>query len=155
MAFVIGLLTFFMILDCVVLVMLILIQLPKKEAGAGLAFGGSASDALFGAGSGNVLTKITKYSATIFFVMAVLLSILQSRFHGQNASSFQQKLSQPLGAPLAPANPAAPAKTTSPGGITLPPPTSTNTANTLTSQPQAEATNTPAAPAPANPAPKK
>ena len=57
MGFVIGLLTFLMILDCIVLVMLILIQLPKKEAGAGLAFGGSASDALFGAGSGNVLTS--------------------------------------------------------------------------------------------------
>src|SRR5215469_16211969 len=92
MGFIIGLLTFFMILDCIVLVMLILIQLPKKEAGAGLAFGGSASDALFGAGSGNVLTKITKYSATIFFVMAVLLSILMSRYHGQTSSSFQQKL---------------------------------------------------------------
>lgn len=159
MGFVIGLLTFFMILDCVVLVMLILIQLPKKEAGAGLAFGGSASDALFGAGSGNVLTKITKYSATIFFVMAVLLSILMSRYHGQTSSSFQQKLSQPLGAPLAPATPAAPAKTTNPGGIPLLPPASTNTAIPLKSQPQPEATTTPAAPSapvtPANPEPKK
>ena len=45
-----------------------LIQLPKKDAGAGLAFGGGATDALFGAGSGNVLTKITKYAATVFFV---------------------------------------------------------------------------------------
>jgi preprotein translocase subunit SecG len=153
MGFVIGLLTFLMILDCVVLVLLILVQLPKKEAGAGLAFGGSASDALFGAGSGNVLTKITKYSATIFFVMALLLSILMSRYHGQTSSSFQQKLSQPLSAPV---TPAAPGKSSSSGPITLPP-VSTNTGNALTSQPQAEGTNIPAAPAtaPANPAPKK
>src|SRR5215470_4081696 len=95
MGFIIGLLTFFMVVDCIVLVMLVLIQLPKKEAGAGLAFGGAASDALFGAGSGNVLTKITKYAATIFFVMALLLSILHSRYHGRSTSSFQQKLSQP------------------------------------------------------------
>jgi len=60
MGFLIGLLTVVMVLDCLVLILLVLIQLPKKEAGMGLAFGGAATDALFGAGSGNVLTKITK-----------------------------------------------------------------------------------------------
>src|SRR5215471_8987967 len=94
MGFLIGLLTFVMVIDCLILVFLVLIQLPKKEAGAGLAFGASASDALFGAGSGNVLTKITKYAATIFFAMAVILSILQSRFHTRSVSGFQQKLEQ-------------------------------------------------------------
>ena len=57
--FIIGLLTVILVLDCLFLVLLILIQLPKKEAGAGIAFGGGATDALFGAGSGNALTKIT------------------------------------------------------------------------------------------------
>src|SRR5260221_291539 len=76
MGFIIGLLTFVMVLDCVVLVLLVFIQLPKKEAGAGLAFCGAASDALLGAGSGNVLTKVSMYAATIFFVMTLLLSIL-------------------------------------------------------------------------------
>ena len=45
MAFIIGLLTVVMVLDCLVLILLVLIQLPKKEAGAGLAFGGTATDA--------------------------------------------------------------------------------------------------------------
>ena len=45
MVFLIGLLTFVMVLDCVILILLVLIQLPKKEAGAGLAFGGAATDA--------------------------------------------------------------------------------------------------------------
>ena len=149
MGFIIGLMTFFMILDCVVLVFLVLIQLPKKEAGAGLAFGGAASDALFGAGSGNVLTKITKYAATIFFVMAIFLSILQSRHYGR-ASVFQQKLTQPGTAPLSSA-PAAPAKSTGPLSTPL---TTAPASNTLTIVPQAEATNTPAA-VPTNPtAPK-
>ena len=67
MAFIIGLLTLVMVLDCLLLILLVLIQLPKKEAGAGLAFGGGATDALFGAGSGTVLTKITKYAAAAFF----------------------------------------------------------------------------------------
>src|SRR5271157_1177944 len=69
MGFIIGLLTLIMVLDCLLLVLLVLIQLPKKEAGAGLAFGGGYSDALFGAGSGNVMTKITKYAAGIFFAL--------------------------------------------------------------------------------------
>ncbi len=60
MTFVIVFLTAIMVLDALLLILLVLIQLPKKEAGAGLAFGGAATDALFGAGSGNALTKITK-----------------------------------------------------------------------------------------------
>src|SRR5215471_12984085 len=109
MAFVIYFLTFAMLVDCVLLVLLVLIQLPKKEAGAGLAFGGAASDALFGAGSGNVLTKITKYAATIFFVMAILLSILQSRHYG-GTSGFQRRLEQPIALPGGGTSPGTPAK---------------------------------------------
>ena len=40
MGFLIGLFTVVMVLDCAVLIFLVLIQLPKKDAGAGLAFGG-------------------------------------------------------------------------------------------------------------------
>ena len=80
-----------------------LIQLPKKEAGAGLAFGGGATDALFGAGSGNVLTKITKYAATTFFVLAVVLSVMQSYYHRPNPTVFEQKLQQAAPPPGMPA----------------------------------------------------
>ena len=52
MSFFIGVLTFFLVVNCAVLILLVLIQLPKKDAGAGLAFGGGAADALFGAGFG-------------------------------------------------------------------------------------------------------
>lgn len=82
---IIGLLTAVLVLDCLLLVLLVLIQLPKKEAGMGQAFGGGATDALFGAGSGNALTKLTKYSAGIFFILAILISLLngyQSRQKG-------------------------------------------------------------------------
>jgi preprotein translocase subunit SecG len=67
-----------MFLDCVFLVFLVLLQLPKKEAGAGMAFGGAATDALFGAGSGNVLTKVTKYAAGVFFGLALLMAVMAS-----------------------------------------------------------------------------
>ena len=138
MAIVIGLLTLVMVLDCLVLVLLVLIQLPKKDAGAGVAFGGAATDALFGAGKGNVLTQITKYASGIFFVLAIVLSVLQSRFHYRNTSEFERRLSQqptrqaPGTLPPAPAN--APAKPAVPL-------TSTNIP--LVS-PQAESTNAPA-----------
>ena len=71
-------LTILMFLDCFILILLVLLQLPKKEAGAGVAFGAGATDALFGAGSGNVLTKITKYAAGIFFGLALIMAMIAS-----------------------------------------------------------------------------
>jgi preprotein translocase subunit SecG len=94
MSFLIGVLTFFLVVNCAVLILLVLIQLPKKDAGAGLAFGGGAADALFGAGSGNALTKITKYSTILFFALAVLIGVLQDRSHQGNTSAFEQLLQQ-------------------------------------------------------------
>src|SRR5256885_13500090 len=90
--FLIGLLTVVMVLDCLIVILLVLIQLPKKDAGAGLAFGGSATDALFGAGSGTVLTKITKYASGGFFVLALVLSILQSNYHRQRGTAFTRDI---------------------------------------------------------------
>jgi preprotein translocase subunit SecG len=83
MMWIIGILTFILIIDCLFLMLLVLVQLPKKEAGLGQAFGGGATDALFGAGSGNALTKLTKYATGIFFVLTLSLSIL----HAQQAKS--------------------------------------------------------------------
>jgi preprotein translocase subunit SecG len=119
--FLIIMLSVVMVLDCIVLVFLVLMQLPKKEAGAGgLAFGGAASDALFGAGSGNFLTKTTKWTAGIFFALAILLSLLQSYRAHQPGSDFMQRVKaaqseQPaISAPPAATPPAAqPATSTS------------------------------------------
>src|SRR5579871_1728676 len=89
--FLIIVLTVILILNCILLCFLVLMQLPKKEAGAGLAFGSGATDALFGAGSGNFLTKATKYSAAVFFVLAIALSLLQTAKAHQPGSAFMQK----------------------------------------------------------------
>lgn len=79
MIWIIGFLTFLLVVDCLFLILLVLVQLPKKEAGLGQAFGASATDALFGAGSGNALTKMTKYTAVVFFVLTLSLSVLNAR----------------------------------------------------------------------------
>src|SRR5579862_3436151 len=113
--FAIIILTVIMILDCVVLTFLVLMQLPKKEAGAGLAFGGAATDALFGAGSGNFLTKATKYAGVLFFALAILLSVMQSHRAHEPGSDFlervkEQQNQQPtLSAPPTPPSTSQPA----------------------------------------------
>ncbi|MBI5385732.1 MAG: preprotein translocase subunit SecG [Verrucomicrobia bacterium] len=78
-SFLVGLLTVVLVLDCLFLLLLILIQLPKKEAGLGQAFGSSTTDALFGAGSGTALTKVTKYAAGVFFALTFLLAIMNTQ----------------------------------------------------------------------------
>jgi preprotein translocase subunit SecG len=99
MSVLIVLFTAALVLDCLLLMLLVLIQLPKKEAGMGQAFGGSTTDALFGAGSGTALTKLTKYTAGIFFALTLLISILhghQTRSSGGDPRSLlsaEEKLS--------------------------------------------------------------
>jgi preprotein translocase subunit SecG len=90
----IGFLTVVLVVDCLFLILLILIQLPKKEAGAGVAFGGAATDALFGAGSGTALTKITKYCAGLFLGLALFLSILNAHHGPGSDRSLTNKLMQ-------------------------------------------------------------
>ena len=74
----ISILTFLLVLNCFFLVFLILIQLPKKESGSGLAFGGGALDMALGAGAGNVLTRITKFSASLFIGLCLILAVLSN-----------------------------------------------------------------------------
>ena len=98
-----------MFLDCVILVFLVLLQLPKKEAGAGMAFGGAATDALFGAGSGNVLTKVTKYAAGIFFGLALIMAIMASHQSKSEAALLAEKLIKKGGASVSQTASAPPA----------------------------------------------
>jgi preprotein translocase subunit SecG len=134
MSFLIGLLTVVLVLNCLVLIFLVLIQLPKKDAGAGLAFGGGATDALFGAGSGNVLTKITKWSAGIFFGLAIVLSLMSISYNKHQHKlevtypTAPTTLPQPVTpAPAAPVTPAAvPAATNGLLNIPVPATVATN-----------------------------
>jgi preprotein translocase subunit SecG len=108
MTLLIGVLTVLMVLDCLLLILLVLVQLPKKEAGAGMAFGGAATDALFGAGSGNALTKITKWVATGFFVLALTLTILKGR-QAKSGSAVEEALRKQAATKATPPAAAAPA----------------------------------------------
>jgi len=139
MSFIVAVLTVFLVINCALLILLILIQLPKKDAGAGIAFGGAAADALFGAGSGNVLTKVTKYATIIFFGLALVLGYLQNQVHNQgNVLEFEKQVQQkqqmqvPVSAPQ-PVTPPVPQPAAAP-------------TNDLLSLPLSAPTNAPEAP---------
>jgi len=143
--FIAGILTFLLVVNCLLLILIILMQLPKKDAGAGMAFGGAAADALFGAGSGNFLTQTTRYATITLFALALGLGYMEDHLHAQsNGSEFekavQQKQSQtPIATPppLAPVNLQVP---TSTNNLTMPPLTSPSSTPVASS-------NAPAAPA--------
>jgi len=157
MALVIGLLTFLLVLNSLLLILLVLVQLPKKEAGAGLAFGGSTSDALFGAGSGTVLSRITKYGVGIFLILSFTLSVLYTHSAKVSRQGVLLELERQVGA--ATATPAAvatnaPAPVFQPLTTNLPlpvvPAPATNAPVAVPAT--APSTNTPAAEADAAPA---
>ena len=117
MIFLIGLLTLVLVLNCLLLILLVLIQLPKKEAGAGLAFGGAATDALFGDGSGNVLTKTTKYATISFFVLLLFIGLAQGSVFKKDGTKFKKAVEQQSNQGLTPAPVIPPAAGTTPDGV--------------------------------------
>jgi preprotein translocase subunit SecG len=65
------------VICCVFLMLVVLIQ-PGKSGGMG-AFGGSGAQQVFGGrGAGNVLTKTTWVTASIFFATSVSLAYLST-----------------------------------------------------------------------------
>ena len=133
MSFIVGILTFALVINCLLLILLVLVQLPKKDAGAGIAFGGGTADALFGAGSGNVLTKITKYATVVLPVLSLFLGYLQDKVsHNNSASVFEKQVEQkqaekPMLSTPAPATaPTAAPATTAPNNLLSTIPVATN-----------------------------
>src|SRR5262245_6930294 len=122
MQILITFLTVLLVLNCMLLMLLVLIQLPKKEAGAGLAFGGGATDALFGAGSGNALTKLTKYAAGAFLTLSLILGIMNARIYHSSESDVRRALAsqkQPTTPAPAPTKPASQFQALTPTGTNL------------------------------------
>ena len=137
MSFVAGLLTAVLVLDSLLLILLILVQLPKKEAGVGQAFGGGATDALFGAGTGNALTNMTKYAAGTFLTLCLVLYIMggQARKTGSGVRDALKK--EQTGSVLPPKAP-APSTLTAPP-VALPPKSILPTTPVTTNPPAAAA----------------
>src|SRR4030095_2055672 len=150
MMWIIGILTFFLVVDCLFLILLVLVQLPKKEAGLGQAFGGGTTDALLGVCIGNALTKLTKYATGIFFVLTLSLSILHAQQSKNRQSGLERAMQKAAETETAaPVTKSTPAPTTTPA----PPRTGTNLLMTTTNAAAAPSTAAPQSPAPATPNP--
>lgn len=95
------------VLVCLIMSLIILMQRPKNE-GLGAAFGSGTTDQLFGARTTNVLQRGTVYLATLFFVIALALSILigQKNKSATNVKETAEEEVQPVPAGEEPAKPA-------------------------------------------------
>jgi preprotein translocase subunit SecG len=93
------LLTGFFVINCMVLIIVVLLQSGKAADLAG-AFGGAGSQTAFGPrGAANVLSKATTWCAVMFMLCAMALVLRTDRAVEQGGSVLQ-KVSQPKQAPV-------------------------------------------------------
>lgn len=129
-------LTPFFVLNCLVLIIVVLLQSGKAADLAG-AFGGAGSQTAFGPrGAANVLSKATTWCAVMFMVCAFAM-VLRTDKAVEQGGSILQKVSQPAPKPAPATTPVVP---------------QTNTHDSLPSQPAQQtppASSTPATSKPA------
>ena len=102
------LLTSFFVLNCLVLIIVVLLQSGKAADLAG-AFGGAGSQTAFGPrGAANVLSKATTWCAVMFMVCAFAMVLRTDKAVGAG-SSVLEKVSQPAPKQAPVSIPAAPA----------------------------------------------
>jgi preprotein translocase subunit SecG len=116
------------VLVCLILSLVILLQ-QGRGGDIANAFGGSSSQAAFGARSGaTLLTKATSVAAVLFMLFALTLSIIGQRGSGSVVSGM------PAPPPAAAPRPLTPSPSTGPAGAvpTTPPNASPTTPGTKT-----------------------
>src|SRR5258707_11025424 len=105
------LLTAFFILNCLVLIIVVLLQSGKAADLAG-AFGGAGSQTAFGPrGAATVLSQATTWCAVMFMVCAMALALRSDRTAGQGSSVIYDRGK----ASTKPVKPVTPAPKTTPG----------------------------------------
>jgi preprotein translocase subunit SecG len=135
----------FFVANCLVLIVVVLLQSGKAADLAG-AFGGAGSQTAFGPrGAANVLSKATTWCAVMFMLCAFAMVLRTDKAVGLG-SSILEKVSKPAPKPAPATTPAAPATTPATKPLTTPSAPQSNT------QP---ATQPPATSQPAPAQPKK
>jgi preprotein translocase subunit SecG len=121
------LLTIFFVLNCLVLIVVVLLQSGKAADLAG-AFGGAGSQTAFGPrGAATVLSQATTWCAVMFMVCAMALALRSDRAIGQGSSVIYDANKPAKKAPTpAPTPTPAPAATPGTPAPTAPPPASSN-----------------------------
>ena len=147
------LLTTFFIMNCLVLIIVVLLQSGKAADLAG-AFGGAGSQTAFGPrGAATLLSQATTWCAVMFMVCAMAL-VLRVDKAGGTGGSVLEKFSKPAPAKTAPATP-GPA-TPAPQSNTTPAPAPATPSSTPQTTPQSNSAPASKPPASApNSQPKK
>ncbi len=143
------LLTGFFIINCLVLIIVVLLQSGKAADLAG-AFGGAGSQTAFGPrGAANVLSKATTWCAVMFMLCALAMVLRTDKAVGQG-SSILEKISKPAPKPAPATIPPAPATApaTTPATTPLTAPATTPSTPQSNTQP---ASQSPPASQPAQP----
>ena len=83
-----------LVIICLLMIVTILMQRPKSE-GLGAAFGGGLTDNLFGAQTTTVLTKFTVWLGGLFFLLTLVISILQVKSTAGPTAIQKQLLTSP------------------------------------------------------------
>jgi preprotein translocase subunit SecG len=138
------LLTGFFVLNCLVLIIVVLLQSGKAADLAG-AFGGAGSQTAFGPrGAANVLSQATTWCAIMFMLCAMAL-VLRTDQGIEQGGSVLQNVSKPAAKPAPAKTPTVPATTpaTTPAA---PPASSAPTTQPPAQQPPAASQPTPAQP---------
>src|SRR5213082_896660 len=120
------LLTTFFVMNCLVLIIVVLLQSGKAADLAG-AFGGAGSQTAFGPrGAATVLSQATTWCAVMFMVCAMALALRSDRAAGQGNSVIYDR-TKPASKPVTPQKPATPpAKNPAPAPPATQPPASQN-----------------------------
>jgi preprotein translocase subunit SecG len=135
------LLTSFFILNCLVLIIVVLLQSGKAADLAG-AFGGAGSQTAFGPrGAANVLSKATTWCAVMFMLCAMAMVLRTDKAVGGN--SILERVSKPAPKPAPATTPASPTPTPATAPGTTP---STTPATTPTTTPASPSTTPATAP---------
>lgn len=82
----IVLLSLVLLLTAFGLIFLVLMQRASTDGGMGTAFGGGVTESAFGADTGNVLTRFTRYAVVLFFVLSFVLYLLYIKDHQPEVS---------------------------------------------------------------------
>ncbi|HLB34444.1 MAG: preprotein translocase subunit SecG [Verrucomicrobia bacterium RIFCSPHIGHO2_12_FULL_41_10] len=96
-----------LVIVSLLLVVIVLMQRPKSE-GLGAAFGGGVTDNLFGVQTTNVLSRFTVWLGGFFFLLTLLISIVQVK-SSSGPTAIQKQLLK--NAPLATAPKTLPSAT--------------------------------------------
>lgn len=149
------LLTILLVIEILVSLALVGVVLLQRSEGGALGMGGGPSGFMTARGAGDLLTRVTWILGGLFFVIALMLTILAGRERGASSVVDRLKvnaidpttLNQPAPPPAGAAQPGAPGA--APAPLTAPTPTVRNPL--LGDAPTAPV---PGAPQPAQPAPQ-